>query len=44
MTEKHCWADKYGFKTVKEYVDYMTEYGLWGEMNTSNSREHGIKG
>jgi len=30
MTEKQCWAAKYGFKTGKEYVDYMTEYGLWG--------------
>jgi len=24
------WASKYGFKTAKEYVDYMAKYGLWG--------------
>jgi hypothetical protein len=30
MTEALCWADKNGFKTGKEYVDYMPEYGLWG--------------
>ena len=30
MSEKGCWAEKYGFKSAKEYVDYMTENGLWG--------------
>jgi len=30
MNETDSWAVKYGFRTVKEYVDYMTEHGLWG--------------
>ncbi len=30
MSETYDGVSKHGFKTMKEYVDYMTKHSLWG--------------